>query len=381
MLLSPIYRTVRARIAGSLRAKVERYRREKGLPPDLGIEEIKELAQKMDIAPIKAVTYDHVSSWKRSGAYRLYLQGASRTATAIYKNSIYDADEIAALDGLPAIPGPSEYVIYECADGPIGHYLPNSYLSRCNHTGRHYQYLLEDLAPTYERFRSENSILSVSQALPELYRKMDASIDIQKRSDLPNFDQAFSEAILSYAEDNLQRYIETKPADVIKDALSDWKCITQEYMDSMEVAYNESSLHLVHGDLNVSNLHFHNQEPSRWKAVDWEWTGIGGWWFDLVTLLKTVPAPLERESLEKFFRAARMRNGRRNQRIYQWAKLQRGLFDASFFAKQRIGSTNSKATEVNLDAHILRAVERARFALLNIGKLSRNIERKHCSIP
>jgi 5-methylthioribose kinase len=197
---------------------------------------------------------------------------------------------------------------------------------------------------------------------------MEESLDTKHRSNLLCYDRAFSENILDYANTCFRRYVKKKPSQQVQQLLADWKGITRVYSEAMDEVYDRSSLHLIHGDLNFSNIHIHKQKVGRLKIVDWEWAGIGGWWFDLVALLKMVAPDLEQEGFDVFLKASNRQNRCFEQRIYQWAKLQRGLFDASFFAKECVDSALVTRRKINIEHHMLRALDRAQLALQELQK-------------
>ena len=139
-------------------------------------------------------------------------------------------------------------------------------------------------------------------------------------------------------------------------------------MRAMSETYDRFPLRPIHGDLNISNIHHHKTDSGQLKIVDWEWAGIGGWWCDLVSLLKMAPVVLEHEGLAEFLRVAEIPSSRNVLVAYQWGKLQRGLFDASFFAKQAVGGDGGcrTGTKINIQNQIRSALKRASDAAVQL---------------
>jgi len=93
------------------------------------------------------------------------------------------------------------------------------------------------------------------------------------------------------------------------------------------------------------------------KLIDWEWAGFGVRHSDLASLLKYVSPELEFKALAIYQQRCGQRNLVEENLIYQWCKLQRGIFDAAFFAKEKIESI--RPPKMKLDGHIERALERS----------------------
>ncbi len=120
----------------------------------------------------------------------------------------------------------------------------------------------------------------------------------------------------------------------------------------------------IHGDLNSTNVLFHRNEPRRIKLIDWEWAGFGLPHSDLASLFKTVSPELEARGLSAYGQACERAVAMDVCRVYQWCKLQRGIFDAAFFAKQTLESEVS--AETNMDGRIEKALGRALQAFLDL---------------
>jgi thiamine kinase-like enzyme len=106
---------------------------------------------------------------------------------------------------------------------------------------------------------------------------------------------------------------------------------------------------------------FHRQDSRRFKLIDWEWVGIGVQQSELASLLKVVSPELEAKALATYRSASGRDSDHTFERVYLWCKLQRGIFDAGFFAKQIADSRHD--TLLNLNRHMNRALDRARQAL------------------
>ncbi len=347
--------------------------RKKGLPPGLEMEDILEVCDDK----VDSVSYEHISGWKRLGAFRLYLKCKCRHWTLIYKNAVYGIEEIAALDGLPIEPGAPEYLIYRLMNHDLGRYLPQSYLLQCIEEKKHYRYVMEDLASRFVLSSRPEAILNVCRHLPHIYHHLTTSLPPGIDHNLLQFDESFSRELLGYAEANLRHYAKHIRLEEVGTTLVAWSDLSELYLRAMMETYDRFPLRPIHGDLNISNIHHHKTDSDKLKIVDWEWAGIGGWWFDLVSLLKMTPVVLEHEGLAEFLRVAGIPSNRNALRAYQWGKLQRGLFDASFFARQAVGGDGGYRTEskINIQNHIRSALKRTSDAATQLKQLSQETDR------
>src|SRR5512133_3288142 len=123
----------------------------RGVPPGLDIRTIQAICAEAFHTNILSVAYYHISGWKSAGAYRLIIETQPGEFTnLIFKDTIYETEEIPALLNLPVHPGPAEYAIYHQSEGPLAEYLPTVYLAEEIVPSLHYHYIFEDLASDYQ---------------------------------------------------------------------------------------------------------------------------------------------------------------------------------------------------------------------------------------
>ena len=92
----------------------------KGVPPGITRELLADICQREFGDQPVDIVYAHLSGWKESGSYRLYLKtDRGRNWTLIYKNAVYEQDQIPALATLPLKPGSAEYVVYANPPGTL----------------------------------------------------------------------------------------------------------------------------------------------------------------------------------------------------------------------------------------------------------------------
>jgi len=315
---------------------------------------------------VNDVRYQHLSGWKKRGAYRLVAQDdRKRDWRFIYKSVIYEESEIAALKGLPLTLGQAEYAFYRSADSKINEFLPDVYASGEVVPGSHYWYLLEDLSPEYTTTDDVNKILVLSEKLPDIHAAIGSCMDADLRERVLRFDRQFSLRLLPYATDNLKRLAREKEVLGLRERLATWDQLSDTYGTMLEQIFSVNQLGPIHGDLNVTNVMFHRDDSSRFKLIDWEWVGIGLPHSELASLLKAVPPELEAKALSTYRLASGLDNDPDFERIYLWCKLQRGIFDAGFFARQMTDDQHD--TTPNLEPHLSRALDRAYKALHDLG--------------
>jgi O-antigen/teichoic acid export membrane protein len=310
---------------------------------------------------VVGVRYQHLSGWKKRGAFRLVAEDdRKRDWRFVYKNVVYEENEIAALKGLPLAPGPSEYELYCSAAEKMREFLPDVYASREVVPGTNYWYLLEDLSPEYTTSDDVNKILFLCEKLPDIHAAIGGCMDANLRERVLRFDRQFSLRLLPYAGDNLKRLAREKEVVDLRERLATWEQLADTYGGMLEEIYSANALEPIHGDLNVTNVMFHRNDNSRFKLIDWEWLGLGLPHSELASLLKAVPPQLEAKALSTYRLASGLESDPGFERTYLWCKMQRGIFDAGFFARQI--ADGQQDTALNLERHLSRALDRARTA-------------------
>jgi len=364
-----------------------------GSPPGLPAAMLDEAARVTVGAAPGAVRFQHLSSWKRSGAYRVAVQSGGARATLIYKEAAYGAGEIVALEGLPVTPGPPEFLLYSSAREALRKYLPAVHASEEVTPGRHYRYLFEDLGVHYAKSRDAGRIVTLCGRLPGIHRALADTVarSPRLRGRMLRFQAEFSRRLLGYAYANLTELAASRRAPGGLDAwLSRWNDVSEVYTRAFDRVHGEEEV-AVHGDLNRANVLYHTGGSFRVKLIDWEWVGIGPPAFDLAALLKGLDEDTVARGLEAFMRGshtpqenalgAKPHEGRagdgdtRGRRgptrhaedaiaplhhAFDACVLQRGLFDAAFFARQSLHTDHRG--RLDLASHIRAALDRAQRA-------------------
>ena len=347
---------------GFLRHTLRNWRRSsgfrKGLPAGFPEDKFADFVRSTaDDVPV-SVSHRHVSGWKSAGAFRVRVKlERGEHWTFIFKDAIYDSEQIPALTGLPLQPGPPEYWIYQSYNSTLQKYLPKVYFCKRYPDSLRYQYFLEDLRPEFRPVAGEDDIFTICRLLPCIQEVLSGSIAQEIHKNLLNFDIEFSANLLRYAATNLNRLHEMGGSSFGKLILGKWPEIEDLYLSNMEMAYTKIRPQIIHGDSNLSNILISQSAPGDIRLIDWEWAGIGLPQMDLTSVLKNVSPQIEAAALRIYDQNITSGDLRSNFRIFQWCKLQRGLFDAAFFLKQ----TTSRPTEKisNLDDHIEKAFSRA----------------------
>lgn len=320
-----------------------------GTPAGVDYELLDEISRKYFDRPAASISYQHLSAWKTSGAYRIFLTcKAGKVISLIYKESIYSQDEIPALINFPVQPGPAEFVVLSNPRAPLADFLPEVYLAEEIAPNRHYRYILEDLGQAYHQAHSPTDVLYAARMLPRFQEALCIWADSNRPTGLIQYGRPFSMALIPYARAHLERFARRNNNELLRQALGNWDAICEVYLQD---EFFSTPLSAVHGDSNYTNVHVHNQEPNRMKLVDWEWAGYGAHCADLVSLLKGTSGELERngylaylESQEKQSTPggyAHQDSSDQHWRKILWCQMERGLIDAGFFAAQYLGSTHT----------------------------------------
>lgn len=325
-----------------------------GTPSGVDFDLLNDLSRKYFDRPAASISYQHLSAWKTSGAFRIFLRcNVGKTVPLIFKESVYSQEEIPALISFPVQPGPAEFAVLSNPQAPLSDFLPQVYLAEEIAPNRHYRYILEDLGQAYHQAHGQTEVLRAARLLPGFQEALYTWANTYRPAGLIQYGRAFSTALIPYTHKNLEHFARRNNTEHIRQVLHHWNAICDVYLQDEFFAAPSSA---VHGDSNYTNVHLHNQEPQRMKLVDWEWAGYGLPCADLVSLLKGTSGELERNGyltyLESRAEQARLNAGTQgwidceespdqHRRKLLWCQLERGLIDAGFLAAQYLGTNNT----------------------------------------
>jgi hypothetical protein len=192
----------------------------------------------------------------------------------IFKDECYRPELIAALEGLPVSPGPPEAILYRNRNTALSAFLPQLFWFREVEPGRHFQYLLEDLAPTHALLRPDTGDhIKATRGLLHIHKALREAFAAEYPYGLIRYDRRYSERLLDYALGNLAEY-GARTADGAVAALSGrWREIASVHQ--RDEFYDDDLRVPIHGDYNSSNIHAHREDANQLKVVDWEWAGVG----------------------------------------------------------------------------------------------------------
>lgn len=307
----------------------------KGVPDGIDIEKLNELCFHHTGEHIKQVSYYHLSGWKTRGAFRLFIMTERGYYwNLIYKNAVYRTSQIPALKGLPLVPGPSEYLIYNNAVGLLTKYLPKIYLCQEVIPDVQYKYLLEDFGMEYQNATVKN-VISLTTELTSIHEALNEwSFKIDKNY-LLKYNYKYSIALQEYARKNLERYIHKMPGQNTLKVLELWNEILEVHDKTFDFHQN----HTIHGDLNLANIMVHVKDPNRIKLIDWEWAGIGIPHADLASILMWVSPEIEQKVLKLYAKHEDHISINEHIILYRLCQLERGILDAAFLAAQHMDTS------------------------------------------
>jgi hypothetical protein len=305
----------------------------KGIPDGIGFDVLSDVCVEQVGTSLRSVSYVHLSGWKKTGAYLLLLNcNNGKQWRVIFKNAVYQLDQIPALSELPIRPGPPEYLVYHHPHAALEKYLPAVYLCEEVVPGIHYRYLLEDLSDTYQKFWKPEYVLRAVRELPLVHQGIGEWAEGIDQERLIRYDNQFHNNLLRYIEKSLTAYFYRISEEMVSKILDVWTDISElhqrrEFLE-MEAACP------IHGDLNLSNIMFYKKTPEQIKLLDWEWAGLGIAHADLATLLKGAAPEVEDRALRTFSDNPGKLSPGEHRRLYSWCKLERSLLDAAFLAVQ-----------------------------------------------
>ena len=170
------------------------------------------------------------------------------------------------------------------------------------------------------------------------HQEMNKFFSEVKCSGLLVYDQQFSGEIQNYFQQNITNYLQTNNNQNIARTYKLWSQISE--LHSRQEFQELSSNQPIHGDLNLSNILIHQQDPERIKFIDWEWTGLGKVHADLASLVSRSQPEIEHQALVIFAAQNKQLSFEQHRRLYYWCQLERGLLDAAFIAVQQLRSSH-----------------------------------------
>jgi hypothetical protein len=328
------------RAARYVRGRIRRNRAQRieGPPAALAFDTLDALCREHGRGALKRCAHLHLSGWKSRGTHRLELWTEAATSwRLIFKDECYRPELIAALDGLPVSPGPPEAMLYGLGKSALSPFLPQLFWFREVEPGRHFQYLLEDLAETHSMLRPEPlAHVKATRGLLRLHKALRETFAVTNSHGLIHYDRRYSERLFDYAVSILDDYV-TRTADRAVAALSaHWRAVGSVHQS--DEFYDDDLRVPIHGDYNSSNIHAYREDDTQLKVVDWEWAGVGLPHADLAALVKSVRREDHPALLQVFVDEDRRLEPEQHWRLFHWCQLERRLLDAAFLAKQQLVS-------------------------------------------
>ena len=303
-----------------------------GLPAGLDWEVLDELCVRHLHSRLESVEHVHLSSWKQTGCYRVFVRaGSGRCWSVIYKNSVYDTEQIPALAGLPICPGVPEWLVYGSQAGELGRYLPAVYHRAEVTPSVHYTYLLEDLAGGFETGSDSAWIMTVARTIPAIHKAMAEWSRRVGPERLLRYDSAFYDELQGFVWRNLELYLKATSSGAVSEMWSIRPSISAIYLRE---EFRTTPQQPIHGDFNLSNILRRRGRSDGMKIIDWEWAGVGHAHADLASLLKHAEADVEDRALRLYAGQDRRLSFEEHKRLYEWCKLGRALLDSAFLAVQ-----------------------------------------------
>src|SRR5690606_1961223 len=268
----------------------ERSRQRTGLPRGLAFDVLDRLCQEQGRGRLEHCRHWRLSGWKSRGTCgtcRLELTTERGSWRLILKDECYRPELAPALQGLPASPGPPEAIVYGMRDVPLSPFLPQVFWFREVEPGRHFRYLIEDLAETHaELHRGSTYTLEDARGrlLPQLHAALRATFAGAHPAGLIRYDRPYSERLLEYAARHLSEYLALTSDAAVERLRERWADLASVH--GRDEFYADELRAPIHGDFAVHNVFVHRRDVSRLKVLDWEWAGIGLPHADLAALIK-----------------------------------------------------------------------------------------------
>lgn len=328
-----------------------------GAPPGMPDAALSVVGHRADAASVTSVRHRHLSGWKTSGAYQVVLGQGGNEWSVIFKDAQYGAAHRHALEGLPLFPGAPEALVCAASE-ELATWVPRCWWSDAEPPGR-YRYLLEDLSVGYTR-TVPGARRRMARMLPHLHHDLESTL--RDHPDLLDHD-AVRDAAVQFGVHGAARLVEaTGGGDVIAE-LAAAEPLLRSVLSQVGERLAGVPTTVVHGDLNPANVLWHRSGDGRVRLLDWEWAGAGLAHHDLASLLKHATWRTEVVVVLEYARVQRGVPVHTHLAAYGWCKLQRGLVDTGFFARQMLGgeTVGDFAISRHVDAAAQRTLDAVRW--------------------
>ena len=297
-----------------------------GLPAGVDFQTLDHLCRDKLGDPLEISHYQHLSSWKPQGAFRLFLETRNGTQwTVIFKQTVATSEFNPILDGLPVVPGPAEFAIYQCGQPGLARYLPQCFVADEVEPGRRYMFIQEDLGKPHRQATGESPMPPIED-LVGLHNALDRCVSGPDNHLLIDYLEA-ADRFIAFFRQSLEVQVEADNDRLLGQLLNRFEEVEAAYRQGMSLP--ASSVGIVHGDPNLSNVHISALTPGHTKFLDWEWAGINVRHIDLAAMLKFMSPRVESESLKLYARLNPSLSLSEHRLLYYWAKLDRSLLDLS----------------------------------------------------
>lgn len=301
-----------------------------GLPPGLDSELFRGIAHSEGRLDVFQASYEHLSNWKPTGAYRVVARSKSgRRWTAVYKNADYGLDSVPAQQNLPAFIGRPEFSVLGSSGGALATFLPSVFW-RERAGDNTFRYLMEDLHWSWYRPITRGDLLAAAAVLPELHAGLSERF-VEGTEDLINYDRDYSVSLREYVHNSVVGFLERHPDPIATDLWKRWPDLVEVHSDAAPPP--EMGNRLIHGDFNTANLYLHWRNR-RLKAVDWEWAGVGYPHTDLASVLKHASPSVQDRALAAYAANNEEFSLSEHRSVYAWCRLQDAIRDAGYVAAQ-----------------------------------------------
>ncbi len=325
-----------------------------GLPAGLARSTVDDLARQVCGMKVRDVAYLQLSGWRKhsSGTFRIFVYGDDGDEwSLIFKDALIDEDETPGLTGLPVRPGPPEHRIHTGGGRRLAPYLPEAYQVDEVEPGRHYRYLLADLARSgYDAAFPDDDVLWVAERLPAVHAELSDVGTTVPAGELVSYGHEFSAKLREMARRAAETYTRRVTDRAVRRVLERWRDVERAH-DVADV-HDPSLRVLRHGDANRANSLVPADRKGPVKLVDWEWAGWALPHADLADLLKGKPAALVARAVDRFGRALGGLTPDEHRRLHQWARLEMRLFDLAFLIPQHLGAPGTSRMDLPRYIHV-----------------------------
>lgn len=309
---------------------------EEGLPQGFDPSLLAAIVRRERDTGFVAVRHAPLQAWKLTSAYVVWMSLEDGTSwTLVVKDARFGDDDFPAIRGLSFEPGVPEYSLYSKMTSSLQRFTPRIYGVAELESGKHYQYVMEDLSVRHHPLYNERDRIRILGRVADVHEALRDWVGKNESTSLLTYDRDYVNEIILHAESGLDSMSGIGRRDIIEPVRAIWPDVVA-YLTA-ERNLSRRRLRPIHGDLNTKNCFVPNSNSDQARIVDWEWSGYGTVHDDVASLLKRSNRKLDERALRIIGRIEPELGEQDHLELLWWSRLATAVRDASLLSHQLAG--------------------------------------------